>query len=209
MVYFNPKNHALPRTTRESIRHAANQAITGSAVVKQSSLLKSMVLTLAMLLISAFYCGPGLAKDTTGDYFSRELSNRDTRETFLYTSLYTKHYDPDPDHVNHQKMLGFESETGRNRVWGLAIFDNSFGQESQYLYLGQKWRAFESDRWYYKLTGGLLHGYEEPYEDKIPLNDLGVAPAILPGLGYRNKSFFAEFSQLGLAAGMVTVGFVF
>ena len=209
MVYLNSNNHALTGTARESIRHASNQAITESAVIRQSSLFDILALALAVLLVSTFYCGPGLAQDITGGYISHAMSKRDTTETFLYTSLYTKHYDPDPDHVNDQNMLGFESETGLNRVWGLAIFDNSFGQESQYLYLGQKWRAFDSDRWYYKLTGGLLHGYKEPYEDKIPFNDLGVAPAIIPGLGYRNKSFFAEFSQLGLAAGMVTVGFVF
>jgi hypothetical protein len=209
MVSFNPKIHALPGTIEESIRWEKNQTEAGSIVSRQCSLLKTLALTLAVLLVSAFYCGPGLAQDTADIIYSSRSDIFGGKETFLYTSLYTKHYDPDPDHVNDQNMLGFESETGRNRLWGLAIFDNSFGQESQYLYLGQKWRAFESDRWYYKLTGGLLHGYKEPYEDKIPLNDLGVAPAIIPALGYRNKSFFAEFSQLGLAAGMVTAGFVF
>lgn len=209
MVYFDPKNQALPGTTRESICWATNQTAAGSIVSQQSSLLKTLALTLAVLLVSVFYCGTGIAQDTVGNMLSSGSNSFGGKETFLYTSLYTKHYDPDPDHVNDQNVLGFESETGRNRVWGLAIFDNSFGQESQYLYLGQKWRAFESDRWYYKVTGGLLHGYEEPYEDKIPFNDLGVAPAIIPGLGYRHKSFFAEFSQLGLAAGMVTAGFVF
>lgn len=209
MVNYDPRNHAHPGTARESIRRTANQWATGSIVGQQFSLLKVLGLTLAVLLVSAIYCGPGMAQDTVSNIYSSGSDSFRNNETFLYTSLYTRHYDPDPDHVNDQNMLGFENETGRNRLWGLAIFDNSFGQESQYLYLGQKWRAFESDRWYYKLTGGLLHGYDEPYEDKIPFNDLGVAPAIVPALGYRNKSFFAEFSQLGLAAGMVTAGFVF
>ena len=127
----------------------------------------------------------------------------------LYTSLYTKHFDPEPEHVNDQNMLGFEVDSDTRWLWGFARFDNSFGQESQYLYLGQKWRAFDTDQWYYKVTGGLLHGYKEPYEDKIPFNDLGIAPAIIPGLGYRNKSFFAEYAQLGLSGGLVTVGVKF
>ena len=76
-------------------------------------------------------------------------------------------------------------------------------------YVGRTYRALQSDRWNYKLTGGLLHGYKEPYEDKIPLNDLGVAPVIIPAIGYRNKHVFAEFSQLGLAAGMIIVGVSF
>ena len=209
MINFNPKNHVPHDTVKGSTHWAANQAISGPIVGQQSSLFKILTLALAVLLVSVFYCGPGLAQGTVGNIYSSGSDDFHGKETFLYTSLYTKHYDPDPDHVNDQNMLGFESETGRNRLWGLAMFDNSFGQESQYLYLGQKWRAFESDRWYYKLTGGLLHGYKEPYEDKIPLNDLGVAPAIIPTLGHRQKSFFAEFNQLGLSAGMVTAGFVF
>ncbi len=130
-------------------------------------------------------------------------------QRYFYTSLYTKHYDPDPDHVNDQQMLGFEIEMTGNRLWGLAMFDNSFGQASQYLYVGKKWRILESDRWYFKVTGGLLHGYEEPYEDKIPLNGLGIAPAAIPAIGYSHKNFFVEFTQLALAAGMINVGITF
>jgi hypothetical protein len=127
----------------------------------------------------------------------------------LYVSLYTKHYDPEPNHVNDQQMLGIEFYKTGNRLLGVAIFDNSFGQESQYLYVGKKWSFLESDRWYFKLTGGLLHGYKEPYADKIPLNGLGIAPAIVPTIGYNYKNVFAEFAQLGLAAGMINVGITF
>lgn len=168
-----------------------------------------IILPALLLVLTAFFAGPALAEKNPGSQWLSELKSLNAEETYVYTSLYTTHYDPEPDHVNDQNMLGFENGLGGVRLWGLAIFDNSFGQESQYLYLGQKWRAFESDQWYYKLTAGLLHGYKEPYDDKIPLNDLGVAPAIVPALGYRNKSFFAEFSQLGLAAGLITVGVAF
>jgi hypothetical protein len=61
----------------------------------------------------------------------------------------------------------------------------------------------------FKLTGGLLHGYKEPYDDKIPLNNLGVAPAAIPALGYHQKSFFVEFVQLGFSAGMINIGRTF
>jgi hypothetical protein len=54
--------------------------------------------------------------------------------------------------------------------------------------------------------GGLLHGYKEPYEDKIPLNQLGVAPAIVPALGFRYKWFIAEANLGGLAVVTVTAG---
>jgi hypothetical protein len=164
---------------------------------------------LMLLAITAFCIYPGLARGDDSNVISNWFNGWNTTESYLYSSLYTKHYDPDPDHVNDQNMLGFESQAKDKRVLGLAIFDNSFGQRSQYLYTGKKWRQFDSDHWYFKLTAGFIHGYEEPYEDKIPLNNLGVAPVIVPGLGYQNKALSVEFVQLGLSAGLVTVGFTF
>jgi hypothetical protein len=128
---------------------------------------------------------------------------------YIYTSVYTKHFDPDPEHINNQKAIGVEVQMTNNWVFGLASFDNSFGQRSEYLYAGYKWALFHSDYWYFKFTGGLLHGYKEPYEDKIPLNGLGVAPAILPTLGFRYKFFVTEVSLAGIAAINVTAGISF
>lgn len=130
-------------------------------------------------------------------------------QRFVYTSLYTTHYDPDPDHVDGQPMVGVEFEIPGNRLVGMAFFDNSFGQDSQYLYWGKKWHVRESEHWYLKLTGGLLRGYKEPYDDKIPFNGLGIAPAVIPAIGYRYKNRYVEFVQLGFAAGMITVGRTF
>lgn len=127
----------------------------------------------------------------------------------MYVSLYTRHYSPDPAHNNDQNMLGLEFELPGSRLWGLAIFDNSFGQSSQYVYYGRKWDAFDSGRWYVKVTGGLLHGYKEPYENKIPLNGLGIAPAAIPAFGYSRNQFFVEFVQLGFSAGMINIGRTF
>ena len=125
------------------------------------------------------------------------------------TSLYTKHWDPDPDHVNNSKLINFEFETTNRWIYGFAYFDNSFGQPSQYLYTGYSWPLFKTDWFYFSLTGGLLHGYKEPYEDKIPMNDLGIAPAIVPAFGFRYKRVFSQIQILGTAAVTVTAGFSF
>ena len=103
-------------------------------------------------------------------------------------SFYTKHFDPDPDHVNNQQLIGSEVEFANDYLAGLALFDNSFGQSSQFLYFGKQWSLTASDNWYFKLVGGLLNGYDEPYEDKIPFNGLGVAPAILGERGKTNRA---------------------
>jgi len=133
----------------------------------------------------------------------------DIKEWRFQTSLYTKHWDSDPEHVNHSKLLNLEIETTNRWIYGFGYFDNSFGQPSQYLYAGYSWPLLRTDWAYFKLTGGLLHGYKEPYEDKIPLNGLGIAPAIIPTFGLRYKRVFTELQILGTAAITVTAGFSF
>jgi hypothetical protein len=162
-----------------------------------------------LLVLLVFFAGPGLAQDQPAAEKQNQGSGWEVEQWYIFTSLYTWHFDPEPDHVNNQKMLGLESQMKNNWVFGLAIFDNSFGQNSQFLYTGYKWDLFGSKLWYFKLTGGLLHGYKEPYEDKIPLNDLGVAPAIVPTLGFQYKFFVAEANLGGLAALTITAGIAF
>ena len=146
----------------------------------------------------------GLLLTSAGSASAMEIA-----EWRFQTSLYTKHWDPDPDHVNNQKLLNIEFETTRKWVYGFAWFDNSFGQPSQYLYAGYSWPLFKTDWAYFKLTGGFLHGYKEPYEDKIPMNQLGVAPAIVPSFGVKYKRVFTEVQILGTAAITWTAGFSF
>ncbi len=171
--------------------------------------------TVLIVIFTTAIFGSAQAQETgirlaqEGDWYQKLTRNLGFVRSFAYASLYTTHYDPKPEHVNHQNMLGFELETKGKQVYGLAIFDNSFGQNSEYLYTGKKWHNFRSERMYFKLTGGLLHGYKEPYENKIPLNDLGIAPALVLTLGYQHKGLVIEFSQLGLSAGIITVGFAF
>ena len=162
-----------------------------------------------LLAVLAMFAGPCFAQDAEPANGQDSSGGWDIDQWYVFTSLYTKHFDPNPDHVNHQKMLGLELQMQNRWVFGLASFDNSFGQRSEYLYAGYKWSLFSSQYWYLKLTGGLLHGYKEPYEDKIPFNGLGVAPAALPTLGFQYKSLVAEVNLAGLAAVTVTAGFAF
>lgn len=133
----------------------------------------------------------------------------DIKEWRFQTSLYTKHWSPDPEHNNYARLLNLEFETTNKWIYGFAMFDNSFGQPSEYLYAGYSWKLLNKDWAYFKLTGGLLHGYKDEYEDKIPLNGLGVAPAIIPTFGVKYKRVFGEIQILGAAALTVTAGFSF
>ncbi|UJF24453.1 hypothetical protein L0B52_09005 [Suttonella sp. R2A3] len=130
----------------------------------------------------------------------------------LRTSIYSVHYDPKPEHNNHQRLISVDYVRTDDWFVGAALFDNSFGQPSQYVYLGKDWWFIDEGDWRLRgsLSAGFLHGYKDEYKDKIPFNNLGVAPAILPALGltYR-QSVFVEVQFFAAAGAMATVGYRF
>lgn len=134
-----------------------------------------------------------------------------TDKWYVQFAYYTLHFNPDPDHqqsylVDLSYNLDEEWLEGKWMV-GLALFQNSFGQFSQYLYGGLKWRPWkEQPPFYVKLSAGLLHGYKGEYRDKIPFNGSGIAPAIIPSVGYCWVRYCGEFVLLGGNAALFTVG---
>ncbi|MDF3931773.1 sn-glycerol-3-phosphate transporter [Pseudomonas citronellolis] len=124
---------------------------------------------------------------------------------YLQTSVMTRHWNHDPDHNNHQELIGLERNRADGWVWGGATFRNSFRQRSNYVYAGKRF-DLEDTPFYVKVTGGAIQGYHGKYRDKIPLNHYGVAPAIIPSVGMQFGRFGAEFVALGANAGMINVG---
>ncbi|MFW0753283.1 sn-glycerol-3-phosphate transporter [Pseudomonas sp. H11T01] len=127
---------------------------------------------------------------------------------YVQTSVYTKHYSPNPDHNNNQDLIGLERNEASGWVFGAATFRNSFSQRSNYAYAGKRYDS-ASYPVYIKLTGGLLEGYSGKYQDKIPLNRFGVAPVIIPSLGAHYGPLAAELVLLGANAVMITTGIRF
>lgn len=148
----------------------------------------------------------------------------------LQTSVWTKHYSPEPDHNNNQDLINLEWQAPEsvrfdwqqdgaavqrmpwlgdvNWVLGGAHFRNSFSQRSTYLYGGARYDFYASGntRMYAKVTAGLLHGYRGEYRDKIPFNRFGVAPAILPAVGLEYRRLNVEMIPFGTAGVMFNVG---
>lgn len=120
------------------------------------------------------------------------------------------HFHPSPDHARYSWLVGIEWINDQKWVAGVSAFNNSFGQKSQYIYGGRMWPLeFIHPNVYAKLTGGLLLGYKEPYENKIPFNHNGVAPGLVPSIGYRQDRFNVQLNLLGNSALMLTVGYEF
>ena len=136
------------------------------------------------------------------------LAADDAQDTGFWnaqTSVYTRHYSPDPEHNNHQDLIGIERNQASGWVFGGATFRNSFRQRSNYAYAGKRYDSREYPV-YLKVTGGLLQGYRGDYKDKIPLNRYGVAPVIIPSVGTHYGPLAAELVFLGANAAMVTSG---
>lgn len=120
---------------------------------------------------------------------------------------YVLHYNSDPNHNHYPWLVGLEYESRTRWSAGAAAFRNSFDQPSSYWYAGKRWFLGPgAENLYLKVTGGLLLGYDAPYEDKIPLNRDGVALAVIPAIGYQFQGFNAQFIVLGGAGFMFSLG---
>lgn len=126
----------------------------------------------------------------------------------LQTSVFTAHYEPEPDHNNRQQLVGLEYTRSDDWLLGGAGFLNSFSQKSACVYTGRRFGLGDGPL-FAKLTGGLLHGYRGEHKDKIPLNRLGIAPAVIPSVGLQGEVLSSELVFLGAAAIMVNLGIQF
>lgn len=122
----------------------------------------------------------------------------------LHYSNYLSHFRSDPAHNNSPGLVGLEL---RRDQWlaGGASFRNSFNQPSQYLYVGRRVDS-SATPFYLKLTAGAIRGYRGEHKRKIPLNDLGIAPAIIPAVGVQKGRFSGELALLGESALLFNLG---
>ena len=130
-----------------------------------------------------------------------------TDRFYLETSLYTHHFSYDAAHVDKQKLILGEWNITEQWLVGASVFDNSFGQPSQYVYAGWRARPFEQAQpFYVKVSAGLTHGYKDRYRDKIPFNHSGIAPVVIPSVGFCVSRICSEVVLFGGAGVLLTLG---
>jgi hypothetical protein len=127
----------------------------------------------------------------------------------------TLHYsdinrDPNSTEVKHSYvwLVGAEKMLDERYFAGAAFFSNSFGQASQYVYAGAKFRPIdETPRFFTKVSAGVIHGYKAPYDKKIPVNtSSGWGLGIIPSIGWDfNQQTAAQMNFLGSAGLMFQV----
>ncbi len=118
------------------------------------------------------------------------------------------HYGTSDDYEGPPILVNLEVNKPSDWIYGLSLFNNSFGQFSQYLYFGKKWRLPKIQQYMHvKLTGGVVHGYKDEFEDKVEFNHNGFAPAIIPSVGFKKNRLAFDLIFLGDAALMFAVGY--
>jgi len=121
----------------------------------------------------------------------------------------TIHYHYSSDHAKQSWLVGAEYIWTNRWLVGFSYFNNSFDQKCQFLYGGYSWvlTGNETRHLYFKLGGGVIVGYRDPYEDKIPVNSNGIGLGVIPALGYQHDRFNVQMNILGTAGLMFTVGY--
>jgi hypothetical protein len=124
----------------------------------------------------------------------------------VQASVYNVHYRPSREHLRYSPLVAVEYVHGEDRLAGVALFRNSFGQFSQLAYLGRRYDIGDTP-FYGKWVAGVLHGYRGRYQHKVPYNHRGFSPALLPGVGYRYRAWQVETQFFWTNGLMVTAGF--
>lgn len=121
---------------------------------------------------------------------------------------YTAHFNPSPE---HEFVWGVGLEWQRPDLWmfGAVYFSNSFGQPSGYLYAGQRYYDFYGyPKLFLQWTVGLLYGYVDEYQDKVPLNYGGYSPGLVVSAGWQfDRNWNAQLNLLGTAGLMLQLSY--
>ncbi len=143
---------------------------------------------LALALFLSLSYAPALAQKPANycpSFLAVEGAPEPTHRGEISFSPYTHHWSRSPEH-KHVVLVSLDEQLLGNRFCGVSLFSNSFGQPSVYVYAGQQFNGVLGvPRLFVKLTAGILYGYVQPYEDKVPLNHNGFSPAIIPAIGYQ------------------------
>ena len=138
---------------------------------------------------------------------ARYFSAHESDEWYLGLSPITHHYNPSNEH-SPVWLVGVQRVRKSRDIAGIAYFSNSFQQPSVFIYpWGKIYRNFLGQPKVFAQWGaGLLYGYRDPYEDKVPFNQNGYSPGYIVSFGYQfDNRIQAKLNLLGTAGIMFQV----
>ena len=101
---------------------------------------------------------------------------------FVQMGGYAHYTRDDKDERDGPPVVGAVEWLKPNRVYyGLSLFNNSFGQFSQFVYVGKEFPLPRLHRYLRaRLSVGIVHGYDDGHEDDLPLSTGATAAAGIP-----------------------------
>jgi hypothetical protein len=164
--------------------------------------------SLLLAMAGLFGNGAAMAQATP----SVATTGADADHWRLVVSPYTLHFGADDDN-DREAVYGIGLERQRADDWfgGGTYFSNSFGQPSGFVYVGQRYgNLFSVEQLFAKWSVGILYGYKEPYEDKVPLNYNGWSPGLVLAMGWQfTRQFSMQANLLGSAGLMLQLSIDF
>jgi hypothetical protein len=119
------------------------------------------------------------------------------------------HYSDDEDYEGPPLFAGVEYQRPDDVLYGFSVFNNSYGQFSQYVYLGKTWRPWQDalPGLRFKLSAGIVQGYHGEHYDVLPIRwggswGLGAVPAI----GWQRGDIGFDVAVLSLSGLLFLVG---
>ena len=138
-------------------------------------------------------------------------NTQDAESNWYFQAGGYMHYTDDEEYEGPPWFAGIEYQRSRNRVVGLSVFNNSFGEFTQYAYLGKSF--YPSDRYpgfRIKLTAGVVHGYSGEHHKLLPIrwgDSWGIG--IVPTIGYQWDALGVDIGVLSASGLLFLVGYQF
>lgn len=120
---------------------------------------------LAAVFVAALVAGSCQAQEV--GWAGRDINHSKTE---LIVSPYTYHFSGTKGH-SYVVLAGAAAVQPSGYLYGGALFNNSFGQPSAYVFVGQEFvEPWNLRNFYYTMTVGLIYGYKGAHKDEIKPN---------------------------------------
>lgn len=166
----------------------------------------------SLVLVSVLYCACWSTAARAQISESKDLPVQGTVQQpsdelwRLTGSAYTYHYSQDSAHRDVY-MIGIEKQFPHGFILGGALFRNSFGQPTSFVYAARRLTGFtDMERLFAQIGAGVLYGYRGLYSHKVPLNYSGFSPGAVLSVGWQFTPIWsAQLNLLGNSAVMFQV----
>lgn len=140
------------------------------------------------------------------------LAAAELENYYFQTSFYTHHYSQKDYQNNEQNLIGLEKHYTDDDLYGIAFFNNTYEQNTFYIYKGTNYSLFSIGRTEItaKFTYGIVHGYDdENGRYSTWMHQMGTFPGAVFSFGLRREPFRLDIVPFADAGILITGGVEF